>query len=76
MVAGHAEHLVARLAQRFEESARLLELLGPGALGEIAADDDEVGPMHLQPGFGRRHDLLVVSAEMEVGELDDGRNVR
>ena len=43
VVARHAEHLVAGVAKPLEEVAGFRELLGPGALREVAADDDEVG---------------------------------
>ena len=43
MISGDAEHFMARIAQPVEELAGLLELLGSGALREVAADDDEVG---------------------------------
>ena len=33
VIAGHAEHVMTRVAQPLEEGARLLELLGPARAG-------------------------------------------
>ena len=55
---------------RVEEGAGLLELLGPGALGEVAADDDEVGLLLIHPRFDRVDQLVVMRAEVKVGQVD------
>ena len=71
MIAGHAEHFMARLAQPLEELARLLELLGSGALGEVAADDDEVGLELVDAPLDGVDQSLVVGAEMEIGQVNE-----
>ena len=75
MVARHAKHVMAGLAQPIEEGARVLELLGPRALGEIAADDNQVGFVGVDPFLNRLDQLGVVRAEVEVGQMDDSRHV-
>ena len=57
------------LAWSGEEAARLLELLGPRALGEVAADDDEVGLLVRNPRLDRFDENGVVGAEMKVGQV-------
>jgi hypothetical protein len=47
--------------------ARLLELLGPRALREIAADDDQVGLELVGLAPNRLDEILVMRAEVEVG---------
>src|SRR3954466_10510049 len=74
MVAGHTKHFMAALAQPFEEATRLLELLGTGALGEVAADDDQVGLEYVDRPLDAFDQPLVVSAEMEVGKMDEARH--
>ena len=76
VVAGNSEHLVTAVAQPLEELARLAELLGPRALGEVAADDDEVGLQLVDLAVDRFDQPLVVGAEMEVGEMDDAGHDR
>jgi hypothetical protein len=71
VVAGDAKHLVTMFAKPFEELARLAELLGPGALGEIAADDDEVRLEAVDLLADSFHEALVMRAEVEVGKMDD-----
>ena len=71
VIAGHAEHLVPALAQPFEEAARLLELLGARALGEVAADDDEVGLELVDLPFDGFDQPLVMGAEMEIGKVNE-----
>ena len=71
MVAGNAEHLVAAFTQPLEKLAGLAKLLGPGALGEVAADDDEVGLELVDLPLDRFHQLFVMGAKMQVGEMDD-----
>ena len=67
VIARNAEHFVALVAQPGEEGAGLLELLGPGALGEVAGNDDEVGLFLVDSLLDRLDQLVVVRAEMEVG---------
>ncbi len=71
MIARHREHRPARRAKLVEPGRGLFELLDPGALGEIAADDDQVRLLLLQPGVGAVDDLVVLAAEMNVGEMRD-----
>ena len=51
---------MARIAQPVEELAGLLELLGSGALREVAADDDEVGLDVVDVLPDRRDEALVM----------------
>ena len=76
MVAGNAQHLVARITKPLQEAARLLELLGPCALREISADDDEVGLEPVDIPFDRFDEILVVGAEMQVGKVGEARPAR
>ena len=71
MVAGDAQYLVPPLLQLFEEMTGFAKLLGACALGEIAANDDEVGFQLVDFCLDRLDDLLVVCAEMQVGEMDE-----
>jgi hypothetical protein len=71
MVAGHAQQLVPPLAQPVQETAGFLELLRPGALREIAADDDKVGLERLDALLDAIDQPLVMSAKMQVGEVND-----
>jgi hypothetical protein len=71
VIAGDSEHFVAAVPQPFEELARLLELLGPCALREIAADHDEVGLELIHRPIDALDQPLVMSAEMEVGKMDE-----
>ena len=61
---------MARLAQPVEEVAGFLELLGPRALGEVAADDDEVGFLLVNALLDRIDQPRVVSTEMQIGQVD------
>jgi hypothetical protein len=61
---------VAALAQPIEERAGFTELLGPRALGEVAADDDEVRCDLVDLALDCHHQPGVVSSEMEVGKVD------
>ena len=70
MIARHAEHLVAGISQPLEELAGLLELLGPRALREVAADDDEVGLLLVDALVDRLDQPRVVGAEVKVGQMD------
>jgi hypothetical protein len=51
--------------------AGFLELLGLCALGEVAADEDEVGLETADLGFDGFDQHFVVCAEMEVGEVEE-----
>ncbi len=70
VVAGNAKHFVAGMLEPFEEPARIAELLGAGALREIAADDDEVGLQLVDPFLDSFNQPLVMGAEMQVREMD------
>ena len=54
-----------------EKLAGLPELLGAGALREVAADDDEVGLQLVDAPFDRLDQFLVVRAEVQVGQMDE-----
>jgi deferrochelatase/peroxidase EfeB len=55
---------MAAVLQALEELARLAELLGLGALGEVAADDDEVGFQLVDAFLDALDQALVVRAEI------------
>jgi hypothetical protein len=57
-----------------EKLARFLELLGPGALGEIAADHDQRRREFVDLARDRLDQPRVVGAEVEVGEMDEARH--
>jgi hypothetical protein len=75
VIAGHAEHLVAAVLQPLEEQARFAELLGLGALGEIAADDDKVGLELVDLRLDGLDQPLVMRAEMKVGKVHEPGHV-
>ena len=60
---------MAGISQPFEEAAGLLELLGPGALGKIAGNDDQVGPGVVNPLLDRLDQPVVMSAEVKIGKM-------
>src|SRR6185437_9646977 len=62
---------MAMIAQSLKELASLAELLGPGALREVAADHDEVGFQLIGLPLDGLDQLLVVRAEMQVGKMHD-----
>ncbi len=66
MIAGDAKHFVARLAQPVEKGAGVLELLGSRALGEVAADDDEIGLELVSLALNRLDQVFVMRAEMQI----------
>ena len=66
MIARHRQHLVPGIAQPRQEAPGLLKLLDTRALGEVAADDDEVGRGGIHLALHRGHDRLVMRAEMQV----------
>jgi hypothetical protein len=66
---------MAAFAQSFEELARLFELLCPRSLGEVAADDDQVGLELVHLRVNGLDQLVVVRSEMEVGQVDDASHV-
>jgi len=70
MISGDADDFLARIAQPVEELAGLLELLGSGALREVAADDDEVGLDLLNAPLDRGDEFLVVSAEVKIRQVN------
>ncbi len=67
---GHGEHVMAGIAQALEEIAGFLELLGPRALREIAADDDEVGLLFVDARLDRFDQPRIVRSEMQVGQMN------
>jgi hypothetical protein len=74
VIARDGEHIVALVTEPFEEPARLLELLGLGALGQIAADDDEIGICPIDLLLDCLDHLGIVRSEMEVGEVNQARH--
>jgi hypothetical protein len=60
-----------RVAQPLEELARFLELLGPRALGEIAADHDEVGLFLMNALLDRLDQPRIVRTEMQIRQMDE-----
>ena len=71
MVARHPEHFVTAVAQPLEEGARIAELLGPRALGEVAADHDEVGLELVDAVLDPFDQPRVMGAEMQVRKMDE-----
>ena len=69
VIARNGQDLVPGRAQAVEPGRGLPELVDPRALGEIAADDDQIGLLLFQPGLRRRHDLWIVGAEMNVRKM-------
>jgi hypothetical protein len=57
---------VAAIAQSVEKLASVAKLLGARALGEVAADDDEVRFQFVDLPIDGLDQPLVVGAEMEV----------
>jgi hypothetical protein len=57
---------MAAFAQSFEELACLFELLGPRALSEVAADDDEVGLELVDLRVDGLDEAVIVRTEMKV----------
>jgi hypothetical protein len=74
MVAGHGQHFMTLAPQPLEEFACILELVGSRPLGEIAGDDDQVGLQLVDPLFDTIDQLLVMGAEMKVGQMGDARH--
>ena len=70
-VSRHSEHLMSRTLQALEELTGLLELLRPGALREVAADDDEVGLELIDAALQGADQTLVMRAEVQVREMDE-----
>src|SRR5687767_13290778 len=71
MVAGHSEHFMAGASQPLEEFARLMKLIGPRSLGEIARNHHQLGLELGQPPLDACNDAIVMGAEMQVGEMGD-----
>ena len=69
VVAGHHQH---RRGEPVQERARGLELAAPGALGEVAADHDQVGAGGGQVLEHGLHHPRVLAAEVQVGDVGDG----
>src|SRR5690242_21370986 len=74
MIARNAEDLMTRLAETSKKFASLLELARPRALGEVAANDDEVGLELVCLAFDSIDDLVVMGPEMEVGQVNKARH--
>ena len=71
VVTRHAQNLVAAFAKPFEEAACLLELLGRGALGEVAADHDQVGLELVDARLDRFDEPRVVCSKVKIGQVDE-----
>jgi len=71
VIARYAEHFMAGVAQPFEEFAGFPELLGSGALGEVAADHDQVRLFLVNPLLDRLDKPRVVGAKVQVGEVNE-----
>lgn len=59
------------ITEGLEEMACLAELLGARTLREITANDDEVRLKLVDLQLNRFHQTLVMSAKMEVREMND-----
>ena len=62
---------MASILQPLEKAARLLELLGLGALGEVATDDDELGFKLVDALLDRLDQTLVMRAKVQVRKMDE-----
>ena len=71
VVARYAQDFVAAFAQPLEEAACLLELIGRGALGEVAADHDQVGPELVDARLDRLDESRVVRPKVKIGQVDE-----
>jgi hypothetical protein len=71
VVTRDSQDLVPAFAQPLEEAARVLELLCPRALGEVAADDDKIGLQPVDAGLNGFNQILVMGAEMQVRKVDE-----
>ena len=76
MIARYDKRFKASGAQLAQPGSGLTELVDPGALREIAADDDQVGATRLQPGGGGVYDPGIVRAEMNVGQVSDAGHAK
>jgi len=72
VVAGDDQQAQPLRLQPLEKQGRLGELRRAGPLGDVARDDDEVGPDRRKRGMEMRHHGRLVGAEMQVGNLGDG----
>jgi hypothetical protein len=59
------------ILKTLEKLARFLELLGSGALSEVAANHDELGLQFVDPAFHTLDQPFVMGAEMQVREMDE-----
>jgi hypothetical protein len=59
-----------------KELTGLLELLRPCALGEIAADDDEIGLQLVDASLDSSNQPVVVGTEMQVRKVDEASHAR
>src|SRR6185369_10456837 len=62
VITGNSENLMPTVSKRFQELARLAELLRARALSEVAADEDEVGLQPVDLAADRLDQALVVGA--------------
>jgi hypothetical protein len=66
MVARNSKDLMAAVAKAGKEATGILELLGPCALGEVAADYNQVGARLIDAFLDGSDQSLIMGAEMQV----------
>jgi hypothetical protein len=63
-----------RHAQRIAEAPRSGELVAAGALGDVAAQDDGVGPLRAHQRLDGGHHRRLLGAEVGVGDVQQHRH--
>ena len=76
MIAGYDKGRTARCTQAIQIGGGLPELLHLGPLGQITADDHEVGLVRIYPGKRCFHNEWIVRAKMNVGKMCDAAHRR
>ena len=71
MVARYREHFMAAVVQTLQKLAGFAKLLGPGALREVAADDDQIRLQLVDLPVDRLDQPVVMGPKVEIGEMDD-----
>jgi len=71
MIARHDEQFQPVIAQRGQVIGGIPELAFARALGQVPADDHEIGLSFLQPVDRCRDDVAIIGAEMNVRQMCD-----
>ena len=64
-----------RLSDAVQKMTRLGKFRGTGALRKVAADGDEIGTMLLEAMQKCRHLVVVMAAEVKIGNVRDTRHL-